>query len=210
MKLFQITLCALTLILGSMPLALAQEKTEPVVKETPITKWIDAENALLDTLPKQNKEVFFVLRNKHNVIRSIGVVQRDVKGAVRACGKENKDLKKPMNARFKQWEKAVLPILKEAKKFLAVELKEQEAFHITDYKHVTKLNDKAYEFSDSKIEKRPVTTKEACESLLQSMDRTEDALVSLLQDILLPEEVVRKRVEQAKKAKAKADAKSKK
>ena len=205
MRLFQITICVGVLVgLFAFPVQ-AEEKKIP--EETPITKWITAENSLLDSLPNQNKEVFFVLRNKHSVIRSIGIVQRDIKDAVKACGKENKDLKKPMRDRFKDWENAVLPILKEAKKFLEIELKEQEAFHITDYRHVMKLNDKAYKFSESKIQKTPVTTKEACENLLSSMDETEDTLVNLLQDILLPEEVVRKRVEQAEKAKEKSNKK---
>lgn len=175
---------------------------------TPITEWIDAENALLDSLPRQNQKVFFILRNKHSVIRSINIVQRDVKNAVTACGKENPDLKKPMRARFKDWEGAVQPILKEAEKFLKTELKEQEAFHVGDYKHVIKLNDKAYKFSESKIQKSPVTTAEACQSLLESMDETEDQLVTLLQEILLPEEVVRERLEQAKKAEERAKEKN--
>lgn len=202
---------ALLLCVASAP-ALSADKEKKVKKKasTPITKWIAAENSLLDTLPSANQEAFFILRNKHSVIRTIGVVQRDIKNAVQACGKENKELKKPMYARLKSWEKAVLPIVKEARKFLKMELKEQEAFHISDYKHVTKLNDKAFEFSESKIQKTPVTTKKACEGLLDSMDKTEDTLVRLLQDILLPEEVVRKRAEQAKKNNSKKENKKKK
>ena len=130
-------------------------------------------------------------------MRSIEIVRRDIQNAVKACGKANPDLKKEMNKRYKSWEKAVMPILKTSQKFLETELKEQDAFHISDYRHVMKLNDKAYEYSESKIEKTPVTTVEACEGLLASMDRTEDKLIGLLQEILLPEEVVRKRLERA-------------
>ena len=167
--------------------------------KTPITEWIDAENALLATLPKENQKVFFILRNKHSTIRAIRVVHRDIKNAVEACGKENPSLKKEMNARLKSWEKGVFPILKNAEGFLKRELKEQEAFHESDYKHVTKLNDKAYEFSDGKVEKTPVTSEKACRALLNSMDDTEDNLISLLQDILLPKEVIQNRVDRADK-----------
>jgi hypothetical protein len=180
----------------------ADDKKEEAPKEkTPITKWIDAENELLASLPRENQKVFFILRNKHSVIRTIGIVHRDIKNAVKACGKENKNLKEEMNTRLKEWESSVLPIIKEAEKFLKRELKEQEAFHVSDYKHVTKLNDKAYKFSESKVEKTPVTTEEACRSLLESMDDTEDNLISLLQDILLPQEVIKSRVERANKNK---------
>lgn len=204
-----IRLLSVLVLVCALPLSAqaADEKKKDEKKSTPITEWIDAENALLDSLPQQNQKVFFILRNKHSVIRSVNIVRRDVKNAVTACGKENSDLKKPMRNRFKDWENAVLPILKEAEKFLKTELKEQEAFHVGDYKHVIKLNDKAYDFSESQVQKTPVTTEEACQSLLDSMDNTEDKLVTLLQEILLPEEVVRERLEQVEKAKEKSKAK---
>lgn len=176
--------------------ALAEEdaKPEKQVEENPITKWVTAEKKFMKSMPRANQEVFFVLRNKHNVIRTIEIVHRDVAKAAKACGKENEDIKKPINARLKSWEKAVLPILKTAEKFLETELKDQDAFHVSDYRHVTELNDEAFEYSDAQVEKQIVTTPEACQKLLESMDRTEDELVSLLQEILLPEEVIRKRV----------------
>lgn len=204
LKLFRIALClSVAMFVLAMP-AMAQDKQE----ETPITKWIAAENSMLDSMPKSNQEVFFVLRNKHSVIRTLWVVHRDIKNAVKACGQNNKDLKKPMQERLKDWENAVLPILSEAEKLLKTEVKEQEAFHASDYNHVIDLNDKAFKFSESKIQKTPITTQEACESLLASMDETEDNLVSILQDMLLPEEVVRERVKQAKKAEAEAEEES--
>lgn len=203
---YLITLVAL-FALSITPAYAAKDKgkvQKEIAQETPITKWIDAENSLLDTLPRGNKDVFFIFRNKHAVMRTIDIVHRDIKNAVNSCSKANPDMKKEMRGRLKQWEKAVFPILKEARKFLAVELKEQEAFHVTDYKHVMKLNDEAYEFSESKITKNSVTSVKACNSLLASMDATEDKLVGLLQTILLPEEVVRERMEQAKKAEEKS------
>lgn len=193
--------CLSVLCLFSAPVWAQEAAAEKdIAKETPITKWVEAENALLETLPPANQEVLFVFRNKHSVMRSIEVVHRDIKNAVKACGKENSDMKSAMNTRLKEWEGAVFPILNESKKFLKQELKEQEAFHISDYTHVMKLNDKAFEFSETMIKKEPVTSKEACEGLLNSMDSTEDKLVGLLQNILLPEEVVRERLEQAKKS----------
>ena len=178
-----------------------------IEKETPITEWASSEKALLKRLPEGNQKIFFIMRQKHSAIRAVEVVRRDVGNAVKACGKENKDMTKTMNKRFKQWKDSINPILKNADDLLKTELKEQEAFHVSDYKHVMALNDKAYDFSESKIKKTPVTTKEACQKLLDSMDRTEDSLISLLQSILLPEDVVRERAEQAQKIKDKAEKK---
>ena len=181
-----------------------------IKKETPITEWISSENALLKRLPKKNQQTFFIIRNKHSVIRAVETVRRDVGNAVEACSKNNRDMAKPMKKRFKEWTNSIDPIIKDAKGFLEIELKEQEAFHVTDYKHITKLNDKAYSFSEKQIKKTPVTTKEACQGLIASMDRTEDNLINILQDTLLPEEVVRERAEQADKAKKKAEELAKK
>jgi len=184
------------LIIAVPSFSVAKDKG-PEFEETPITKWIDAENALLDTLPKENQRAFFVMRNKHSVVRSVKIVMRDVGNAVTECGKKNKDYKDTIYQRYYDWKGALDPILKEAQKFMKQELKEQKAFHVSDYNHVMNLNDKAYKFSEKQVMKKPVSTMEACKNLHKSMDRTEDQLVDLLQDILLPEEVVRKRAERA-------------
>ena len=186
----------------------AQENKKKVEEEikthTPVTEWISSENALLKRLPEQNQQIFFILRNKHSVIRAVETVKRDVGNAVKACSENNKGMADKMNKRFNQWTGVIDPILSDAKKFLEVELREQEAFHVPDYRHITDLNDKAYKFSESQVKKTPVTTPKACQGLLDSMDRTEEELINILQDALLPEEVVRKRVEAIKKAEEEA------
>lgn len=176
-------------------------------ENNPVQEWIAAENKLIDTLSNRDKESFFVMRNKHGVIRSVGVVHRDIGNAVKACGKANPDMKASMNARFKDWEDAVLPVIDLADKFLKEEIETQKVVFPSDFKHVLKLNDKAYAYGESKIEKQPVTSKEACENLLESMDRTENKMVQLLQDMLLPESVIRERAARANEAAEAAKAK---
>ncbi len=217
----RLLLCFLTLSFISTPV-LAQEEVKPskeeiekladenkrkvedeIKKDTPITEWLSSENALLDRLPEQNKQTFFIIRSKHSTMRAIETVREDIGSAVQACSKENPDLKKQMNERFDAWKGSVNPVLKEARTFLKQELKEQTAFHMTDYNHIIKLNDKAYKFSNEQVKKTPVTSKDACLRLVKSMDRTEDNLISLMQDILIPEEVIRSRSAQAEKAKEK-------
>lgn len=173
----------------------------------PVQQWIAAENKLIDTLSNKDKASFFVMRNKHGVIRSVGVVRRDIGNAVKACGKANPGMKATMDTRFKNWEDAVLPVIDLADKFLKEEIETQKVVFPSDFKHVLKLNDKAYEYGESKIEKQPVTSEEACENLLESMDRTENKMVELLQDMLLPESVIRERAARAEEAEEAAKAK---
>lgn len=197
MRIF-ITLILVTLFLSAQPSStFAQEKQSD---QTPITKWIAAENAMIEALPKENQKVFFVMRNKYNVIRSVRMVERDIKNAVQSCAKENKDIKDEINTRFDEWQNAIDPILKDANSFLDKELKQQKAFHVSDFKVVSKLNDKAFNFSEKQIEKKPVSSLKSCKSLIKSMNRSENQLVDLLQTILIPEEVVRKRLKRDEKA----------
>lgn len=162
-------------------------------KDTSVAKWIEAENALIDPLAAKDKESIFILRNKHSVIRVIRVVERDIQNAVKSCGDKNPEMKEQIEGRFKQWQGAVVPILDTAKKQLDKDIAAQTIVPVKDLKNVLKLNDKAYEDGEKLVEKQPVSTKEACEGLIKSMDRTEDEMISLLQQTLLTESVIRSR-----------------
>lgn len=203
----RLTLLMIFLIaFGSTTANAADDKKQAgskAVESTPITEWVAAENKLIDTLPQKGKEAFYVMRNKHGILRSVRVVSRDVGKAVKACGKANPDMKKTMDGRYADWKGAVHPILDTAEKFLNEEIDAQKVVFPSDFRYILKMNDKAFEYSEKQIEKEPVTSAEACQSLLDSMDRTENDLIELLQDALLPEEVIRQRIESAEKAKKK-------
>lgn len=195
----RILFAGLFLLISFMPLSvLAEEKKEQAHEETPVSQWIDAENALIEPLSKTDQQTFFVLRNKHSVIRTLRVVRDDIKSAVTLCAKENESLNEEIKTRFSDWENAVLPILKEADIFLKKEIDEQVVVTPSDARKVLKLNDKAYKYSQSKIKKQPISDEKSCKNLIKSMDKTEDELISLLQTMLLPEDVVRKRLEEEK------------
>jgi hypothetical protein len=187
------------------------EESPPAVAENPaLKKWIDAENALIDPLSNKDKESFLILRNKYSIIRVVGIVERDIGEAVKSCGKKNPDMKEKMDSRFKQWQGAVNPIIDTAKKTFEKDINNQKLVDPKEAKKVLKLNDEAYEYSEKQITKLPVSTKEACEGLLSSMNRTEDNMIKLLQKTLLPESAIRAEQEQIEKAKAKSDALKKK
>ncbi len=190
---------------------MAQEKSEtktdtkklPV--SAPVQKWIDAENNLIAPLNEGQKETIFILRNKHSVIRAIGVAKRDIGNAIKSCGAKNPDMKQEMNDRFSQWKNAVDPIIKTAQKQFKADVNAQKIVKPSDFLNVMALNDKAFDYDDKKIQKIPVTTKEACQGLLDSMNDTEDNMVQLLRQTLLPESVIKTRDKLNKKEQAKTD-----
>ena len=180
----------LLLLTALTPITMAAEKGSPV------GTWVEAEKSLIESLSKEDQETFFILRNKHSVIRSLEIVRDDIAKAVKGCGKGNKQLQDEMKERFKEWENAVLPILEESKKFVKVEITEQTILDPSQIKKILKLNDAAYKYTNDRVEKIPLNDEKSCQKLLKSMDKTEDKLIQLLQNILLPEEVVRERIEQ--------------
>lgn len=175
------------------PAAIAGQPTGPV------KDWIDAENAMIDPLSQKDQESVFILRNKYSIIRVIGIVERDIGNAVKSCGDKNPGMKKQMDDRYKQWKNSVNPIITTAKKQLDKDIDAQKMVDVDQFRKVLKLNDKAYEFGDKQTTKTPVTTPEACKGLLSSMDRTEDEMITLLRQTLLPEDVIRKRGIEAEK-----------
>lgn len=165
-------------------------------------KWIDAENAMIDPLDKAGKESILILRNKYSLINATRIVSRDVGAAVKSCGDKNPDMKKQMDDRYKQWTSAVLPILDTAEKQFKKDVDALKIVKPAEFRKVLKLHDEAYEAAEKQVTKTPVTTPEACKGTLASMDRTEDNMIRILQQTLLPESVIRKRADDAKKAQA--------
>lgn len=192
------------------PAKKAAAKTEAVKKEavpeqksilarkkeaTPVETWIAAENDLIDPLSNADKESIFIMRNKHAVIRVIDVVERDVGAAVKACGKANPDIKNKIEGRFDQWKDAVHPVTKTAQKNLKAEIEKQTIVDASEFRNVLKLNDKAFEYGDKRTVKSPVSSPKACQLLIDSMDSTEDEMITLLQETLLPPSVIKSRAD---------------
>ena len=196
------------------------EKTESVLKKevapaktpenTPVKKWIDAENAVIDKLKPREQETFLLIREKYSIIKTIGIAEKDIGNAVKSCGKNNPDMKDKMDARFKQWQDAVNPIISTAEKNLDKELDAQKVVDVAEARNIFKLQDEAYVYNEKMTTKQVVTTAEACKGLLDSMDRTEDDMITLLQKTLLPEAVIRQEYEKSERARAKAEAAAKK
>lgn len=177
----------------------AEATPAPKKNPTPVDEWVEAENAMIDKLSEDDQAKIFIMRNKHSVIRAIGVVERDIGAAVEACGKNNPDMKDSMSERYKQWQNAVNPIIKTAQKNLDASINSQKIVKASEFKKVLKLNDMAFEYGDKMTVKKPVSSKDACEKLVKSMDKSEDEMVTLLRQSLLPENVIKDRAEKKSK-----------
>jgi len=166
----------------------------------PMKDWIDAENALIDPLSDKDLESFYLLRMKYAYISGVRVAEHDIGNAVKSCGEKNPGIKDKMDSRFKQWQGAINPILDTADKTLDREIDSQKIVDAKKVRNVFNLQKTASEHSDKQVTKTVITTEDACEDLLDSMDDTEDRMISILQDTLLPESVIQKRTDDMVKA----------
>lgn len=183
----------------------ANKPADPAYKElrsieNPHIKIVeDKARALVAPLTQAQMQDLYIMRDGYGILQSVNIVVRDVGNAVRLCGEDNPDLKKDMDARYKKWETAVSPVLKDNMAKLQKTIDQQTFTSPKMIRDYFKALDDATAYAEKKFDKRVVTTPEACNKLRDSMDDTQGALVKLLGEMRF--------VEAAKKAEAAPDAK---
>jgi hypothetical protein len=125
------------------------------------------------------------IRESFGAIQAIKIVRRDVSSAVKACGKANPDLKASMNERFSSWTATVDPAVKTKEAEIESAILAQTYTKPKEIKDYLKLIEQTADYANRQIDKRIVTTPEACNGLLQSMDKTERVVTDLVADMAL-------------------------
>lgn len=125
------------------------------------------------------------VRETFGAVKAVKIVRRDVSAAVDACGEANPDLKKPMNKRFSAWAAAVDPVVKEKEAEIEKAISTQTYAKPKEIHDYLGLIEKTTDHANQQIDKNIVTTKEACTSLMKSMDKTEKVVTSLVADMKL-------------------------
>jgi hypothetical protein len=170
----------------------------------------DLTKKIAEGLSPEEQKHFFLIYNNYNLIGTVKMVQTDVGNAVKACGDANPDMKDAMSTRFGKWNDAVNPVIKEAQGNVDNMVIAQEYAKPADIKKVFKGLDKTRTLANKQIEKTPVTTKDACEYLLNTMDDTQENFVQLLRSTLVSAPVALPVTEPAQKEpEKKADAEPK-
>ncbi len=136
--------------------------------------------ALLNGLETYQAKYIYNIRQEFGLIRSIQVARSDIENAVNSCGEKNPDMKSQMEERFNAWSDAIVPKLAVADVALKDAIQRQGFRPTVRVTMLLDLVQAAFEERDADIKKIPVTTAEACQSLLKSMDETEKSLIELL------------------------------
>lgn len=187
----------LTLLFTAAPVMAATEPATPeeaaqaedvLRSENPyFEKLKDKSAELVKVLGEPELRHLYRIREGFGVTRAVKMVRSDVGDAVKACGKENPDMKPDMEGRFEAWTNAVDPVLKDKEDAINAAIQGQSYIKPKEIKDYLKLIEQSAEHANKNIDKQIVTTHEACESLLKSMDKTQDVVSDLIADIeLLP------------------------
>ena len=127
-----------------------------------------------------------LVRQSFGVMRSIGVVRRNVENAVKLCGKDNPDLKDAIDARFTAWNGEIGTALKEQEKHFKKAVSADFFKKPGDVQAYLDLLDNAAGYAEEKMDKQVVTTPDACTDLQTSMDTTQKTLLELLAGLPWP------------------------
>ncbi len=139
----------------------------------------------MENIGPQEQQHFYMAYNNYNLIETVKIVQKDVSSAVDGCGENDPDMERALKGRFAAWNDAINPVLEEAKGHLDNMVVAQDYAKPDNIREIFDSLDETRKRTDARIDKIPVTTKEACEFLLGKMDETQDSMVSLLSSTLV-------------------------
>lgn len=188
---------------GSAAYAEEGKSEEKAEKKNEVLVAAEEFMAEMDEISKRH---FSVLYGNYNLIKVVETVRDDVEMAVEACGEANPDMEEPLETRFDVWKDAVKPVLKEADANVNNMILAQDYSKPRDIKKFLKKIDKARDEQDDRVKKVPVTSVEACQSLLEKMDETEANMVRLLEMTLVSLPMTMKAEDEAARAKAAEEA----
>ncbi len=148
---------------------------------------------MIESMEEPKLEYIYAVRSRDGIIRAVHVIRRDVGKAIDACSESQPDMEDALRGRFSEWKGAVEPILDEAEQGLQESIDAQHFIPADELREHLALVKKAAEYTESKVEKTPVTDKDGCQYLLDNMANTQENLTQLLQETLasipLPEEM---------------------
>ncbi len=174
---------------ATIPTKEAQEHiaNDPMVEEQKeaVQASRDLIEALVNRIKDEEKKHFFLIYNTYNLLSTVEVVRSDVEEAIEQCGDKNADMKGELNQRFDEWDDAIETVMDEANDNLDNLVIAQDYAKKKEIKHIFKSLDEAREATDSRFQKIPVTSSEACAALNKKMDGTQENLLKLLRSTLV-------------------------
>jgi hypothetical protein len=168
-----------------------EEKAAPSFSNNIYLDALNNKTALIvNGLGEDDLEALYHIRESFGITRSVSVVFDMVSKTASICSEENPGIKERMAGRLEEWQGAVKAVLDESEEKIQLAIDNQKFIDPAEIRDYLRLIKAAADFTNSQIEKIPVTTEEACKGLLASMDDTEENLLRIMKELQIPDDIV--------------------
>ncbi|NCC22737.1 MAG: hypothetical protein EOM26_09795 [Alphaproteobacteria bacterium] len=178
-------LATILFLLAMMLVVSPASAQEPSERADPIQQLELQTDALLQGLNEEELKYVYATRMRDGTLRAVRYIRGMVSGAVDACGAAQPDMKQALEERFAQWWETLGPLMAEAEENLDRTIADHSVPSPKAIRDHLTLVDKAAAFTRAKTERKYVTTRDACQYLLDNMDKTEEDLARKLQETLV-------------------------
>ncbi|GEM_PF-2809716 len=173
---------------GEPPAAAAEQEVPKALTESnPHMKEMNEKaKELAKVLTEEEARALAPIRDNFGVLRSIDIARKSVEEAVSLCAEKNPDLKNDITTRHKTWDSEIAAALKMQEKTLDKVVNKDRFKNPAQIKEYLGSIDKAAHYADESIEKKIITTPDACKNLMGSMDETQKTILGLVTEMKWP------------------------
>ncbi len=181
-------------LLPAVPAVAQAEKMPEQVTEKVAEKQVNPHIAVMterakglaESLNPAEVDALGQIRENFGYIRSISVAQSSVENAVNQCADQNPDMKADITEKFAKWNGDIAAVLDKQAKQLADAVSEKNFKDPAEVQAYLDAIDDMADYSESHLDKSVVTTPEACQNLISSMDETKKVILDLITDLTWP------------------------
>lgn len=141
---------------------------------------------LHDTLNEGEIQRLMLVRTNFGMLRSIEIVREDVQRAARMCGEANPEMSEKLDETFAAWDAEVRPRLEKQAEYMDNAVEEQNFNNPSQVREFLDQLDRTAQYANTRIDKTPVTTPQACGALMTSMASTGTAITQALDMLIWP------------------------
>ena len=170
----------------------AESTSEPAMKKSDNPHLItinETAQELAQELTTEEAQRLNVVRENFGILRSIDVARNSVEEATKLCAEKNPDLSEKITARHKTWHSEIGKALDAQEKQLEESISSKNFAEPKKIEGYLDTIDRAAKHADENIEKKSVTTPEACTNLMNSMDNTQEVILGLVTALSWPQDM---------------------
>ncbi len=186
------SLLATALILMTSVPVIAQNTAAPADKAPVMAKSAQAIKLekkaaeIAETFSPVEKENLGVLSDGFGIMHAVQLTNKSVSTTIDLCGKHNPEMKTDMDAAYKEWYGGIGPHLQAREADMKVAINDGRFSKPKEVSAFLDLLDQLAKHNYDRMEKQPLTTPSACESLVKTMGRTGGKLSKTLAELKFP------------------------